>query len=213
MSYNTKKQTTPSKEFAKKCIIAVSDAIAQEWGYLFLTADADRQKWYRLLKYDSDVEQFAIKTVAHTILTQTDDSFNHQNAHFIESVLLHVAKSLARYTIRNPIYNMAAIVDMPEDTDAEKELKKTMKKDAYALAETNVFNTLRNETVYLKKLNEKHKAHKAEEIKKKKMGTAKYNKMKEHQMRASQAAVEHKIQKGVRGEFKESNELRYGKRK
>ncbi|MBR2412281.1 MAG: hypothetical protein IKB10_01290 [Alphaproteobacteria bacterium] len=213
MSHDNIKEIKPSKDLAIKCIAAVTDAIAEKFGYEYITVDNERGKWFRLLPYKADAEQIAIDTVANTLLTQTNTGLNHTNPKFIEQVLIKVANSLAQYTVRNPVYKMADILNMPENTDTEKTQKKLAKKAAYKAAEADTFNRLRNETIYLGKLEEKSQAHKAEEKIKRKMGTVAYNMVKAKKIRAAKACVEHSYKKDVQYIFKESNDLRHNKRK
>jgi len=208
MSRDNVKKVKPSQDLACKCIAAITDAVAEKFGYKYITIDSDRGKWFRLLPYEADVEQIAVAAAADALLTQTNSCSDHKNPEFIEQVLRKVAVSLAQYAVRNPVYKMDEIIAMPDKTVAEQKQKKQARREAYESAEANTFNRLRNETVYLRHLEEKCKAHKAEEKIKRKMGPAAYNMKKAKQIRAAKACVDHRCKKDIQDMFKESEGYR-----
>lgn len=203
---DSKKRTSVSEQLAHTCFADIANYVAYEHGWKFITNtnDTEAQKfWYTRLDYSPDIEQDVINKAKATVVEHVKLGANTTNIDFFNSVFRAVAKYLVKYTIKNPKYNMATIIAMPDSTDTEKRAKQQAKHDAYKLAESELFKKLTVNNRYMQNMQQHQHERKQENQKlKKQFGPALCGDEKRKRMRVARAKIHREITSDVQDEFK-----------
>lgn len=183
------------KALVIECLAHVETLITRTLGFHYGVHEYMHTRWYRQAAYATEVEETAIKEAANFVLTHT----HTYNVEFITAVLRQIAHSFLQYAIKNPVYNMAKILDMPETTEQEIAEKKAKRKAIYDAAEEDMFAKLVQESPYLQKLKQNQQKKKQERQQKEKIGAKAYN-AAQNKIAKKKA---HELSKEVNGIFRE----------
>ena len=145
------KKPSNAKSTATKYFPTICEYIVHKFGYRYKidTTPEAIGKWRGIVEYNQEIENFLIERIQFDLINLPCVTANSTNPDFLRKVAFHIAKYMARYTIRAPRYNLPAFTFLPSD-DIKTQQKKRQSK--YDYVEADMMKKIWDENQYVKNL-------------------------------------------------------------